>query len=161
MKWRSIVLPDWKKPAANGPWYQVESKPVMPVPRRSFTPLRKWPIAMPAITREMTVAIRDGRAPAAGAVAPADGTKRQRTRPSAATHSRYGTGLKSEMVPRSSATQISSAIATTALARKPASPPTSGSHRRRTRAAPIQAKPTSRRSSMAPSRYRPGPSIVG
>ena len=34
MNWRSKVVPLWAKTAANGPWYQVESKPVMPVPRR-------------------------------------------------------------------------------------------------------------------------------
>ena len=91
MKWRSIVLPVWKKPAAKGPWYQVESKPVMPVPRRSFTPLTKWPIAMPAISRATTVAIRDGRArprvlpspggASAGDAPPGPGTNPSRTKP--------------------------------------------------------------------------------
>ena len=32
------MLPVWWKPAANGPWYQVESKPVIPVESESRTP---------------------------------------------------------------------------------------------------------------------------
>ena len=38
MKCRSNVLPLWKNPAANGPWYQVESNPVIPVDSRVSTP---------------------------------------------------------------------------------------------------------------------------
>jgi hypothetical protein len=41
MKCRSIVFPLWKNPAAKGPWYQVESNPVMPVDSRNLTPLAK------------------------------------------------------------------------------------------------------------------------
>ena len=41
MKCRSQVLPVWRKPAAKGPWYQVESNPVMPVSSRGCTPPAK------------------------------------------------------------------------------------------------------------------------
>ena len=156
------MLPDWKKPAAKGPWYQVESKPVMPVPSRSFTPLTKWPMAMPAISSEMTVASNDGRRSRGDDSASDSGpspTTHLSPSPTTATATRYGTGLNADTVPRISATQIRRAIAATAEARNPASPPSSGSSRRRTRAAPSQAKPTSQISSAAPSRYRPGPSI--
>src|SRR6476619_3476858 len=50
MKWRSQVLPLWKNPAANGPWYQVESNPVIPVPNLSFTPPAQCTSATNAIS---------------------------------------------------------------------------------------------------------------
>ena len=42
MNWRSQVWPLWAKPAANGPWYQVVSNPVIPVLSLSRTPTAKW-----------------------------------------------------------------------------------------------------------------------
>ena len=35
------MLPLWAKPAAKGAWYQVVSKPVMPVLRRKRKPIVK------------------------------------------------------------------------------------------------------------------------
>ncbi len=37
------VSPSWKNPAANGPWYQVESNPVIPVESFALTPRRSGP----------------------------------------------------------------------------------------------------------------------
>ena len=37
MKCKLHVSPLWKNPAANGPWYQVESNPVIPVESFGFT----------------------------------------------------------------------------------------------------------------------------
>jgi hypothetical protein len=51
MKCRSIVFPVWKNPAANGPWYQVLSNPVIPVERRVLTPAAKWISAIAAIRK--------------------------------------------------------------------------------------------------------------
>src|SRR5689334_11177681 len=45
MKCSPHVSPLWKNPAANGPWYQVESNPVIPVPSLSLTPPAKWTTA--------------------------------------------------------------------------------------------------------------------
>ncbi len=60
MKCKPHVSPLWKKPAANGPWYQVESNPVIPVDNRSFTPTAKWTTATAAIARATSVAGEEG-----------------------------------------------------------------------------------------------------
>src|SRR3954464_7709465 len=60
MKCRPHVSPLWKNPAANAPWYQVESNPVIPVDSRNLTPAAKWTTATAAIARATSVA-SDGR----------------------------------------------------------------------------------------------------
>ena len=57
------VLPLWKNPAANGPWYQVLSNPVIPVESRVFTPPAKCNDTPPAATRN---APRDAAVAAGG-----------------------------------------------------------------------------------------------
>ena len=56
MKCRFQVSPLWKKPAAKGAWYQVESKPVMPVDRRALALAAKWMTVMAAMASATRVA---------------------------------------------------------------------------------------------------------
>ncbi len=56
MKCRPIVSPLWKNPAANGPWYQVLSNPVIPVESFALTPIAKWTTATAAISSATAVA---------------------------------------------------------------------------------------------------------
>src|SRR5204863_4314023 len=59
MKCNPHVSPLWKNPAANGPWYQVESNPVIPVDSRALTPTAKWTTATAAISRAIS-SVGDG-----------------------------------------------------------------------------------------------------
>ena len=65
MKCRSQVLPLWKNPAANGPWYQVESNPVIPVSSsatsRDAGGLQVRASASSADNREVARAVLSGR----------------------------------------------------------------------------------------------------
>src|SRR5215203_92724 len=59
MKCRFQVSPLWKNPAANGPWYQVESNPVIPVDNFVFASAAKWAAAPMATSSAIKVGTRD------------------------------------------------------------------------------------------------------
>src|SRR5664279_1303699 len=119
MKCRFIVLPVWKKPAAKGAWYQVLSKPVIPVERRVLAPAAKWMRAAAAIARAIRVGTRELR-PAGPVVAASPtvlgasplraagdprphatrGRSVHRPTPRAQTRARYGTGSRAPKEPR-------------------------------------------------------------
>src|SRR4249919_614468 len=159
MKCKLHVSPPWKNPAANGPWYQVESNPVIPVDNLTFTPAAKCTTATAAIRRATRV-VRDGgwgvpsgslgfspdevvavreRLPgekedAAASEGPPHPppTRSQRPDPTMATTARYGIGLKRSKLPSSSAIQSSSASAITEVARCAEMPSSPATNLRRT-----------------------------
>ena len=171
MKCRSHVLPLWKNPAANGPWYQVLSNPVIPVDSRVFTPAAKWMTAIAAITSAIRVGTSTLRARGSvgeGGVAarPAESVLRPpslRRDRGASFHShnpdsrrpasRYGTGSNAE------ASRAAPPPRSAAPARAPRSPDAPAPLELAAAAAgaapspPSQAKPTEQRGSPAtPSR---------
>src|SRR6476646_387404 len=173
MKCRPQVSPPWKKPAANGPWYQVLSNPVIPVESLVLASRAKWINAIAATSRAITVS-RGGREvfsrhstsslwrDVSGEDLPSPSRRDatlQQPNPTAATSTKYGTGSHQPKLPRSSADQISSASAITALAQCAGAPSNRGSNQPRSEEPPSQAKPPSSRSSATPSRYRPRSSI--
>src|SRR5215203_3476396 len=129
MKCSSQVSPLWKNPTAKGPWYQVLSKPVMPVDSLPLASIVKWMTAIAATTNAINTArsrpsrrrevvpthtcrVGRGRPPSGGR-----GTTRHSPRPVTATRTKYGTGSHQPKLPSSCADQISSASAITAVAR--------------------------------------------
>src|SRR5215203_6010209 len=104
MKCSSQVSPLWKNPTAKGPWYQVLSKPVMPVDSLPLASSVKWMTAIAATTNAINTArsrpsrrrevvpthtcrVGRGRPPSGGR-----GTTRHSPRPVTATRTKYGTG---------------------------------------------------------------------
>ena len=81
MKCSRHVSPSWKNPAANGPWYQVESNPVIPVESLALTPPPKWMTAIAATTSATAVARRfPARLPLAGPSVPCAPSRREVSR---------------------------------------------------------------------------------
>ena len=159
MKCRSQVLPLCANPAANGPWYQVVSNPVIPVPSRSRTSAAKLTTAAAAMARAIRVG--DVDAPAGGSCQRIRGALRaelsstplilrhppeerpRRDADSADRRAGRAAARRRRRYPSSSATQIRSASASTEVARWAGAPVKPGTSRRRAAVAPSQAKPTS------------------
>ena len=159
MKCRLQVSPLWKNPAANGPWYQVESNPVIPVERCGFASAAKWTRAIAAISSATSV----------GTESLHPRPSRRREGMSAPAPSRYGwdsppcgergasfhraaehgadqradtaPARRAPKLPSSSATQSRSASASTAVARCAGAPSNRGSSRARSRRRPQPGEP--------------------
>src|ERR1700712_1411611 len=102
MKCRRHVSPLWKNPAANGPWYQVESNPVIPVPSRVLTPPAKCTTATAATSNAIVTST--GRSENALGLGDSSEPPRQNHTPppTAATSTTYGTASNNPNVPRTS-----------------------------------------------------------